>query len=77
MNPWPMVGMGLGFALAPYIKEKLMYPFIRTLKRWTPDCWLKTVLFFEIGQKDRRTTERKTLDATLERWRNRSAQSGD
>lgn len=28
-----------------------MQPFLRFLRRTIPDCWLKTVLLFEVGKR--------------------------
>lgn len=58
MNIWPAIGTGIACSLAPLAQTYVMQPLVRTLKRLTPDCWIKKVLFFEVGKRDRSRIER-------------------
>ena len=65
------LGIGIVTGLAPTAQKFVMQPLIRTLKRWTPNCWLKTALFFEIGNGNRGSAEGKPLKSCPQLRRDR------
>lgn len=56
MDIWAVVGTGIALSVADVAQKHVMQPFVRTLKRWMPNGWVKRILFFDI-QKSRRTRQ--------------------
>lgn len=78
MDIWALLGTGLAMGLAHPAQKYVMQPTVRGLKRLIPNCWLKTILFFEVGKKRqqlllqvRHKSVPKALQPIRKRWRYR------
>lgn len=60
MDIWPLVGVGVGVALRPYLLKgihKALLPLDRAI-RSMPEGRVKRLLLLDVGDRDRRPTDR-------------------